>query len=248
MAAMRTGSRDAVGASGLVVIVEVQLDVDPDKPFSWPLYVAAARMKYRCDACLLVVTIDERVASWACQPVSLGAAGSTFQPIVLGPSAVPYAIEPATPELAVLSALAHGADEPEAVRQALLAIRALGQDRAQAYFDLLRYSLGAALDRALEAIMTTSERRYLSDFANGYFDKGKAEGEAKGKAEGEAEGKAEGLRAALGTVLSARGLALSDPGRAQIASCADVATLTTWLARAATVPSEADVFAESSKG
>jgi hypothetical protein len=226
----------------------VQLDADPDKPFSWPLYLAAARMKHRCDACVLVVTIDERVASWARQPVSLGPGSGTFQPIVLGPSAVPHAGPSTTPELAVLSALAHGADEPEAVRVAVRSIGAMGQDRAEAYFDLPKYHLGAALDRALEAIMTTSERRYLSDFANGYFDKGKAEGEAKGKAEGEAEGKAEGLRAALGTVLSARGLALSDAGRAQITSCTDVATLTRWLARAATVPSEADVFAESSKG
>jgi hypothetical protein len=145
-------------------------------------------------------------------------------------------VKPTTPELAVLSALSHGADEPEAVRHALLAIRALGEDRAQAYFDLLKYHLGAALDRALEAIMTTSERRYLSDFANDYFDKGKAEGQA------------EGLQAALVAVLSARGFAVSDAGRAQIASCTDVATLTRWLARAATVPSEADVFAESSKG
>ena len=237
---MRTGSRDAGGASGLVVLVEVQLDADPDKPFSWPLYLAAARMKYRCDACVLVVTIDERVAAWARQPVSLGPGASTFQAIVLGPSAVPYAVESTTPELAVLSALAHGAQEPEAVRQAVFAIDALGPDRAQADFVLLKYHLGAARDRALEAIMTTSERRYLSDFANDYFDKGLAQG----KAEGEAEGEAKGLRAAIVALFSARALPLSEHGRAQIASCADVATLTKWLGRAVTAATEAEVFVD----
>jgi hypothetical protein len=212
-------------------------------------------MKYRCDACLLVVTINERVAAWARQPVSLGPGARTFQPIVLGPSAVPHAVESTTPELAVLSALAHGAQEPEAVRQAVFAIDALGPDRAQAYFDLLKYHLGAALDRALEAIMTTSERRYLSDFANDYFDKGKAEGmnaaeeliargRAEGEAKGKAKGKAEALRAAIVALFSARALPLSEHGRAQIVSCADVATLVKWHARAATAPSEAEVFVD----
>jgi hypothetical protein len=42
---------------------------------------------------------------------------------------------------------------------------------------LLRYHLGAALDRALEAIMATSEHKYLSDFARKYYDAGREEGE-----------------------------------------------------------------------
>jgi hypothetical protein len=66
----------------------------------------------------------------------------------------------------------------------------------------------------------------------------------RGRAEGKAEGKAEGLRAAIAAVFAARALSLSELGRARIASCADVVTLTKWLAWAATAPSEAEVFGD----
>jgi predicted transposase/invertase (TIGR01784 family) len=64
-------------------------------------------------------------------------------------------------------------------------------------------------------------------------------------AQGEASGRARGLRDAVLHVLAARGLALSDVGRARVASCADVDALTAWLERAATSASEAEVFAGS---
>ena len=38
------------------VVVEVQLWVDPDKLYSWPVYVSALRAVRRCPAMLLVVT------------------------------------------------------------------------------------------------------------------------------------------------------------------------------------------------
>jgi hypothetical protein len=160
---------DEAGSPTLVILIEVQLDDDGDKRFTWPLYQAAARARFRCDACVLVVAIDERVAAWAGTPVSLGPGGQAFQALVLGPSAVPHATDPSTPELAVLSALAYGATEPDTLCFAVASIDAMtAQDRRAAYFDLLRYHLGAALDRALEANMATSERKYLSDFANDY--------------------------------------------------------------------------------
>jgi len=223
---------DDASCPTLVVLVEVQLDVDPDKHFTWPLYQAAARARFRCDACVLVVAIEERVAAWARTPVALGPDGHVFQAIVLGPSAVPHAVDPASPELALLSALAHGATEPEAVRLAIAAIDGLGHERWAAYFDLLRYHLGAALDRALEASMATTERKYLSDFANNYYDKGRA------------EGKAEGARTALLTVIAARSIPLGDDDRVRIDACVDVAVLDVWLGRAAGAGTTAEIFAD----
>jgi hypothetical protein len=38
-------------------------------------------------------------------------------------------------------------------------------------------------------------------------------------------------------------LSLSDSGRARIAACTDMGVLTTWLTRALTASSEAEVFA-----
>jgi predicted transposase/invertase (TIGR01784 family) len=68
-----------------------------------------------------------------------------------------------------------------------------------------------------------------------------------------AQGRAQGLRAAADTVreallkaLSARGIALSELARTRVASCADVATLTTWLSRAVTASTESAIFAGES--
>ena len=63
--------------------------------------------------------------------------------------------------------------------------------------------------------------------------------------QGRAEGEQKGLRAAIISVLGARGLPLSKVGRARLASCADASTLTRWLERAATATSEAAAFASS---
>ena len=101
-------------------------------------------------------------------------------------------------------------------------------DRRRAYFDLVRYHLGAALDRALEAIMATSERPYLSDFANSYYDKGRAAH----------------AREALLTVISARAIPVGDGERMRIDACTDVGTLDEWLGRAARATTIAEIFGD----
>jgi len=101
---------------------------------------------------------------------------------------------------------------------------------------LLRYHLGAALDRALEAIMATSEHKYLSDFARKYYDEGIAEGRTRGEIAR--------ARTALLTVLAGRDIALSEELRARIDACADLATLDAWLVRAVRAADVAEVFAD----
>jgi hypothetical protein len=128
---------DARGAPALVILVEVQLEIDPGKLRSWPLYQAAACARFKCDACVLVVAIAERVATWASAAVPLGPGGSVFRAVVLGPSAVPILArgDPAgqTAELALLSALCHGEREPDLVGFAVASIAGLGEERARAY-------------------------------------------------------------------------------------------------------------------
>jgi hypothetical protein len=75
--------------------------------------------------------------------------------------------------------------------------------------------------------MATTEHKYLSDWARKYYD----------------EGEAAGLRTAITALFSARRLPLSDGGRARIAACSDIATLTKWHERAVTVSTEAEIFA-----
>src|ERR1700733_2128980 len=49
---------DSSGVPNLVVIVEVQLSIDPNKHRSWPFYQASAVVRMKCDACVLVATLD----------------------------------------------------------------------------------------------------------------------------------------------------------------------------------------------
>jgi hypothetical protein len=230
---------DSSEVPNLVIIVEVQLSIDPDKRRSWPFYQASAIVRMKCDACVLVVTLDEEVATWARAPIGQEPSGSMFKAIVVGPSDVSHnppegPVRP-PPGLALLSAIYHGQKEPKLVGVALASMAELSEEARAAYYDLLRYHAGKEIfEKALEAMMGTSEHKYLSDFAQKYY--------GEGKVEGKAEGKAEGVSEALLAVLAARGLTLSENDRARVAACTDLATLGRWLTRAARATGTTEVF------
>ena len=187
-----------------------------------------------------MIALKESVARWARTPIPLGPGGSVFRAIVFGPSDVPHHFEHATPELLLLSALAHGKTDPTTLDAAITAIAPLDDaQRSKDYMDVLRYHVGEAFDRALERLMATTEHKYLSDWARKYYDEGEAQGEAKGVARGEAKGKA----SALLQILAARGLEIPDAARAQVLACQDLARLDAWLARALEATSVAEVIA-----
>ena len=138
------------------------------------------------------------VANRLRRPIELGG-GNQFVPLVLGPSGVPEVTDAARaaadPELAVLSAMAHGrdADARKALRIAVAAMTAsvgLDAERSTLYFDLVAASLSEAARKALQS-MDPAKYEYQSEFARRYVAQGKAEGRAEGKAEGRAEGKAD---------------------------------------------------------
>jgi hypothetical protein len=167
----------------LGIIVEVQLSPDERKRYVWPVYVANLRARLECPVCLLVVTADETTARWAAKPIELGGLNQ-FVPQVLRPSGVPEVTDEATarsdPELAVLSAMAHGSDEDTAksVQIAVVAQMAslgLDEDRSRLYFDLIAASLSDAARRELQN-MDPAKYEYQSDFARRYFAQGKSEG------------------------------------------------------------------------
>ena len=91
-----------------------------------------------------------------------------------------------------------------------------------------------ALELASEATFTRSEldayRKVTEEIqqARDYGAGQRAEGKAEGKAEAKAEGKAEAIVA----ILTARGIAVDDAGRARITGCSDMVTLDRWLVRA----------------
>jgi hypothetical protein len=139
----------------LVVVVEVQLHRDPDKAFRWPLYSAALRNRHRCPVVVLVVAPKANVARWARRPVDLGPRHH-FEPLVLGPEQVPP-IEreeeaARSPELAVLSAIAHALDPergPKVAWAALQAIDDLDDNHRTIYYDLIQSSLGGDIRKEL---------------------------------------------------------------------------------------------------
>ncbi|HEY4563980.1 MAG TPA: hypothetical protein VIJ36_13445 [Thermoanaerobaculia bacterium] len=225
-----------------VVIVEVQLSVDPKKRLSWPAYVTVARAVHGCPAALLVVAPDPAIAGWCAEPIETGVPGFVLRPPVLHRTAVPVVTDPGEaarrPELGVLSAIAHGDTEQGATIAAavLPAVRGLDDDRVKLYCDLVYNSLNEAARRALEEIMKGYE--YQSDFAKKYV--------AQGRAEGRAEGRTEEAAHALLTVLRARGLAVPDAARERILSQKDPERLQRWLEKAVVAASVAAVLDEPS--
>jgi len=223
-----------------VIIVEVQLAVDPRKRLSWPAYVTVSRAIHGCPADLLVVAPDPAVANWCAEPIETGVSGFVLRPPVLRRNAVPVVTDPEEaarrPELGVLSALAHGEDEQGATIAAavLPAIRGFDDDRVKLYCDLVYNSLNEAARRALEAMMKGYE--YQSDFAKKYVAQGRVEGRTEGRAE-------EAARAVL-TVLRVRGIAVPDAVRERILTQKDPERLERWLEKAAIATSVTAVLDE----
>jgi hypothetical protein len=239
-----------------VIIVEVQLAIDPRKRLSWPAYVTVSRAIHGCPADLLVVAPDPAVAEWCAEPIAIGVPGFILEPPVLRHTAVPIVTDPEEaarrPELGVLSALAHGETEEGATIAAavLPAIRGLDDDRTRLYYDLVYNSLNAAARRALEAMMKGYE--YQSDFAKKYVAQGRTEGRVEGRVEGRTEGRVEGrvegrteeAARALLTVLRVRNIAVPDAMRERILAQKDPERLERWLEKAAVAASVTAVIDE----
>lgn len=173
------------GSPVLGIVIEAQLSRDPRKRFTWPAYVATLRARLERPVCLLVMTFDEAIARWAAKPIDMGY-GNRFVPLVLGPSAVPAVTDEAQahadPELAVLSAMAHGRDadankSAQIAHAALAAARDLDEDRSKMYCDLIEDFQSEDARWAMQA-MDPRKYEYRSEFARRYV----AEGVAKGRA------------------------------------------------------------------
>jgi len=226
------------------IVIEVQLSRDDRKQFVWPVYVANLPARIRCPVCLLVVAGDAAVARWAAKPIDMGG-HHRLVPWVLGLQGIPeitdLAQAQADPELAVLSAMAHGddADTAKSVQIAFaaeLASRGLDPDRATLYFDLIMTSLSEAARRELQA-MNPAKYEYQSDFAKRYVAQGKAEGRAEGRLEGQADGQRAGKAALVVRLLTLRFGTLSEDVQARIeqSSIAELDAIGERLLTAATI-------------
>lgn len=221
------------GRPVLGIIVEVQLDHDDDKRYSWPVYVAGLRARFKCECCVLVVTPSSSTARWAAKPIVLGPGGQ-WAPLVLGPEGVPVVTDAEKarrfPELAVLSVMAHGhGDVQTAVNIAQVAAAAavdLDSDNQALYFDLIEAALGEAARKAFEMLPETYQ------FQGPTYLRGHAEGEAKGEAK------------SVLAVLDARGISVTELQRKQILDCIDSDRLSTWIRKAVTLTDANELLAQ----
>ncbi|MFL5344244.1 MAG: hypothetical protein ACJ8AT_05595 [Hyalangium sp.] len=222
------------------IVVEVQLSRDEDKRKTWPLYLTSLRSRIDCPTALLVVAPNAAVARWCAQPIELGHPGFMLQPLVASPDAIPVLTDEQAarrdPELAVLSAMAHGQEEVgQAIARTVMgAVAGLEAERVRLYVDLALSSLSEAARNALEALMQRGTYEYQSNFARKYV------------AQGREEGRQEGEQEALLEVLDARGLEVDAASRQRILACKDLAQLKIWLRKAVTTDSVQELFASES--
>ena len=221
--------RDANDALVLAIVLEVQRDKDPNKKYSWPVYVTVVRAKNRCDTIVLVIATDADVAAWAAERIDLGLGLGHVQPLVLGPAVVPEITDLAEAEkevqLAVLSAVAHGnGPQGEAVvKAAFRALERLDPEHAMVYFQIIYDALREPMQRALEALAMerqTEDKANYPPFVQKIFERGIREGELKGKLEEKRE--------VLLRLLGWAGLTLTEEERSRVHACEDGATLDRW--------------------
>ncbi|MEW9533016.1 hypothetical protein [Microbispora sp. NPDC049125] len=231
--------RDAADTPLMALIVEVQQRRDAHKRFSWPVYVTVLRARLKCPTALIVICPDRSVADWSEHTITLGPGGA-LTPIAVPPGRIPLITDReqarACPELAVLSAIAHG-DETETgpVLEAMLAgLETLDRDQATLYLSYVFTVLPSVARKHLEEIVTATSRDYES-LAGQYLSHWVDKGRAQGRAEGEAE--------AILEVLEARGIEISPDTRDRVKRCEDLALLKSWVRRAATVASADEMFA-----
>jgi hypothetical protein len=242
--------RDAAGKLVLAIVLEVQREKDPDKKYSWPVYLTVVRAKKRCPTCVLVVAPDVEVAAWAVEPIDLGL-GQMITPKVLGPSVVPEVTGQARAdeeaELAILSAVAHG-NGPNGLDVVLAAFGALGRfdrEHAAVYFQIVYNALREPMRRALEArIMErqTEAEAIFPPFIQKLIDQGQLKGMREGESRGIHEGELRGKRDALLRLLTRASIALTEEDRERVQSCSDLATLDRWVDQVLGAKTAADVF------
>lgn len=165
-------------------------------------------------------------------------------PQLLGPAEIPTITDPkvgvANPQLAVLSALAHG-NEPEVglpvLRAAVAALDAFDNRDAKIYLHLIHRALDEPMRRALREETMLSDhfpdldiyKLDLPQFVYEAVELGTARGEAR----------------ALLKILDHRGVTLTPEQRETIASCQDAGRIEAWLERSFTARTASELFAGS---
>ena len=228
--------RDRDGTLACALVTEMQLEKKDSKGRTWPLYAAWAHYRLDCPVYVVVFAPNEAVARWAAGPFRVG--DMVLHPYVIGPEQ----LRPITTfdearravELTFLSGVAHD-HEPVALPIGVCLRRALDashHELGELMWDIYLGSIGNPIRKEL------SNYTPMSDWGKRLY----AKGQAQGLQQGEAKGRQEGEAKALLLLLRARGIRLTRAQRQRIGSCRTLQRLETWLRRAATAATAAEVF------
>lgn len=179
------------------------------------------------------------MAAWAAEAIDLGLGLSTVRALVLGPKIVPEVTDRERavhePELAIISAVAHG-NGPNGLavlEAAHSALRRLDREHAAVYFQIVYDVLREPLRRVLETLI---------------MERQKETNETIPALEqilmriGEQAGKREGKREVLLRLSARAGIVLSEDDHARVQSCTDDAILDQWVDNVSGAKTAADVL------
>ncbi|MFT4187008.1 MAG: hypothetical protein QM621_00325 [Aeromicrobium sp.] len=235
---------DAGGEARLAVVFEMQRAWDPEKRWTWPLYVTHLENEARVDAALVVYCPDARAGA-RCRE-ELGASGISVRVhrFVVTPDDLPLILDrdeaAESPELAVFGMLAHARESqarhgfPAYVAAMGVLRERLGASQATSYHDLVKAVMSMTVREEWSRYMTTTQipRQYFSEDSQQMFEKGWRKGEAEGRA------------GDVLTVLAARGFNVPPEVRDRVTGTTDLARLDAWLVAAVTAESLDEVFGD----
>lgn len=225
---------------GAALVVEIQGRVSKAKRFRLRVYQALLAERLQLPAALILVALDDRVASWARQLGTLEIPPRDHL-LVLDRHNMPRVIElseaRARPAQAMLCAAIHGAEpDLEAVRVALTAALELRDSRRWRYASAILSMLSPLQRDEIKEQFDMEKRWELTERErnSGAFHDGKQEGTR--------EGKREGLQRLLLTILELRDVSISLEHEQRVRQCEDLDQLERWIARAKQVEAATALF------
>lgn len=229
----------------LTIIVEIQRREDPDKLFTWPVYLWLERLRRRCECVILVIATRRDVAAWAAGPIR-GGPGNLARMFVLGPDEMPWVADldeaRTDPAFAVLSSSLHARDPDgiRVVRAALAGLFSLRLADTCSYNQLVFRAVDAATFPDLEDLMpqpqTAQDPAHVEEwreFIQPYI-KNLTEWVVGCTARQEV----------LVELIGERGMTLDEQHRTRIRRCGNRKQLDTWLRRVLTAASVDEIFAD----
>jgi hypothetical protein len=244
---------------GIVLCVEVQLELDEDKRWRISGYLGGLEDAHELPAILVFVSFSRRVSraarTWGQGP------GLRFDMVLLDADTVPLidTLEAAIarPTAAVLAGALHGCrGNLDAARMGIAACQHLSPRQRRRYIATILAAVPKRARGVLMGEMTVEQRNelweierrsgtYLLGLENGRnegLERGRNEGLERGRNEGLERGRRMTLVDMILTVLEVRGIVVDGDTEARVRDCESLSSLQHWARRARDVTQARELF------